>query len=321
MNRRIVLHVLALGLVLALAPAHPSRAGAAAAPPQASLLFGSWNIQWLGSPNQRSGAAEGKLQTAADIAEYIRASGVSVLALNEITETTRNERGPRNWILSAAFNVIRSQTGETWQYVLFPKANNVRTQLCGLAWNTAKSRLAPNALWRIPMSYAGSQGRLWDRPPHAVKLSFGPGRTDAVFIAVHQKSNVGNGDHVLTRKEESQRLAGRLGQVRARFHDEDIVILGDTNVLNAGEPAVTAITGAGFVDLNADDRDTSRHNNAPFDRIYVPAGQPEFQNARQWIFAEQFMQPRGLNEHDFWLRFSDHYMVVSQLRLGPDDDQ
>ncbi|XZE33737.1 hypothetical protein SH501x_004532 [Pirellulaceae bacterium SH501] len=60
------------------------------------VRFGAWNIEWLGKPENRRGTGEDLAQTKDNLAKYIAASGVSVLALEEICDdgnssTMRNQ--------------------------------------------------------------------------------------------------------------------------------------------------------------------------------------------------------------------------------------
>ncbi|HNB59115.1 MAG TPA: hypothetical protein PK308_02300, partial [Phycisphaerales bacterium] len=58
------------------AAAAPSGVGAAAPgayrdPNPDVLVLGTWNIEWLGKPDQRSGPARGGAQSPEDLADYI----------------------------------------------------------------------------------------------------------------------------------------------------------------------------------------------------------------------------------------------------------
>jgi predicted extracellular nuclease len=78
----------------------------------------------------------------------------------------------------------------------------------------------------------------------------------------------------VTRQREIEvgMLLAVLKDVQEHFHDEDIVVIGDTNVLKKDEMAVSAFTTSGFMDLNSADHPTyvtGPYKN-PSDRAFVP---------------------------------------------------
>src|SRR5262245_53677378 len=76
-----------------------------------SARIGAWNIEHLGSPELRSGPAEGIAQEPADIADYIKASKVDVLALEEIDDDDGSPGTKSNKTLTKAFELLKQQTG------------------------------------------------------------------------------------------------------------------------------------------------------------------------------------------------------------------
>jgi hypothetical protein len=107
------------------------------------------------------------------------------------------------------------------------------------------------------------------------------------------------------RAVEAQTLIDRLEAVRTHFNDQDIIIIGDTNCLNADEDALEAIIDAGFTDLNAGDQGTFI-TGAPFDRVLVPTQQAEFRFSRQYILVSA-----DVSDHDRFL--SDHYLIQTAV--------
>jgi hypothetical protein len=153
-----------------------------------------------------------------------------------------------------------------------------------------------------------------------MKFSAGAGKTDFVLIPVHMKSNLvppqhPNLDVKAQRAYEAKALVERLPAVRAHFgNEQDIVILGDTNIKNAAEPAVATFVAAHFRDLNAADASTYAHGEAaPFDRIFVPADQPEFKYSRQYV-----VRAADADRHEYLV--SDHFLVTTAIRVLADDD-
>lgn len=281
---------------------------------QDTIRLGAWNIEHLGNPGSRGGAPA---QAPRDIAEYIIASEVDVLGLEEITQ---NLAGRRNQTIERALEIVRQRTGDTWRHVLFPKSDI--HQHIGVAWNTARAEMIGNP-FRIPVATSSNGQPLWDRRPHAVQFSFGDGRSDLVVIVLHMKANrrENNGPNLQRREREARTLVQKLPQVRSRFDDEDIVLIGDSNILTADEAAAEVFGQAGFEDLNGEDEPTyNSDDGAPFDRAFVPSDQTEFENVDQVVFDEEFLGPQNMSRQQFRRRLSDHFMIVTDVQVIDDDD-
>ena len=280
---------------------------ASAARAQGHVKVGAWNIENLGE--REFG------QSTPALAEHLRLAGVDLLALEEIHDTDGNNATRRNGKLDQVFATLNQQPGQDWDYVLFANRNQAdTTQLCGVAWNRARVTRVGDP-FRIPVVDTPGDGfDSWDRHPHAVKFSAGNGLTDFVVIPVHMKSNVDGA--TLGRNQraaEARELAAQLAGVRTRFRDSDVIIISDTNCLDAGEDALGTFVQAGFVDLNAEDLPTFVTGTAPFDRALVPRGQEEFRFSRQYALV-----PTDRQAHDRSL--SDHFLILTMLRVMADDD-
>jgi len=301
-----------------------------------AVRIGSWNIEWLGKPGDRSGMAENVAQKPDDLADYIMAADVDALALQEIISTgpqnssTRQKR-LRSRELDDVFQVIRDRRGQTWEYVLFP-GRGTDAQLTGLAWNTAVFEAVDSdggvwddddEPWRVPIaSTRGTRGAggagLWNRPPHAFKLRAGPGNTDLVLVVVHMKAD-SQGDFASHRLREAAALVESIDLIRRTFNDDDIMIIGDTNVTELDEPTLAIITRSGFTDLNAAGLQT-HWRGGTMDRIFTPISQPEITSSTMEVVSEMYLQRKGLKPADFKRNYSDHYMVVTTIQVMPDDD-
>ncbi|MBY0262771.1 MAG: hypothetical protein K2Q20_10530 [Phycisphaerales bacterium] len=309
----------------------PAPASAAVAPPATStpeLLVGFWNIEWLGKPDNRSGPARDIAQKPEDIADAIIDSKVCILGLAEIVAPGpgRPIRSPE---LEAVVDVLNTRTKQRWEYVLSPGRSD-GDQLTGLLWNTARVTALNDAgkpwqqgrdePWPVPVRRARSaQGSsLWNRPPHAVKFSAGPGKADFVVIVLHMKADY-NGDFAAHRQQEAEALVDALPAVRDRFTDRDIVLLGDTNQIADTEPSSKAFQAAGLTDLNPG---TTRTNwrSGTMDRVFVPAGRPAFDQPTFLSASDAFKRSRGWDDREFKRRLSDHFLVVTRVRAVPDDD-
>lgn len=281
---------------------------------QVNVSIGAWNIQWLGSPEMRPNVLKNIEQKPEDIARYISESKVDILALSEITFTDNISNQRRNRVLDAAFNIINEKDKMLWKYVLFPKKNQLdRTQLTGIAWNERKVKTVGTP-FRLEMSPTDNLFSYWDRWATAVKFQTGgAGKTDLVIVPLHMKSNVGSKTPE-QRDGEAAMLMQSLGSIRTRFSDEDIVFIGDTNILKNSETALSKFINAGFKDLNSADTPTVTHGKSPFDRAFIPS-QPEFSIAAQDVFKLP-----NVDKNEFKKLYSDHYMIRFVVRVMNDDD-
>lgn len=317
---RVLVAVLAsLALLGALRGCAPHERGPLRAHPQASaapgapIRVGAWNIEWLGSPQRRSGPARGVLQSPADLADYIADSGVRILGLEEIAAD--DELGLASSIVAQALSQVEQRIGGRWTHRLLP-ARSGRNQLVGLAWDTARVTAVgePRRIVESPEPRAGA-ARLWSRPPHGQLFSAGPGLTDFVVVPIHMKSDY-DGDFSAHRAREAELLVTALPGV---FDDRDILIIGDSNCDAHSEPAVAVFAHAGLVDLNSADWPTFWRGQA-LDRAFVPTSQPEFADRLFEVRRDDYLARRGLSAEQFKTRCSDHFMIVTQVRVMPDDD-
>ena len=319
---------LALGVALTgLLSAAPDLRGQGKPTPATVLRLGSWNIENLGTPKSRRGPGEGVLQDPRDLAKYVRHARVDLLALQEITADGPAPAGfPRKYrtssVLTQTFDELNKTPGNGWKHILFPKAKAAdEHQWTGIAWKSAKVKVVGDIV-QLPVSHArSSKGyNLWDRNVHAVMFSAGPGKTDFVVLVVHLKANT-IGNFAQHRYEELKELAAKLPYLAKAFPGEkDLVILGDTNMLDGQEPGPKALAKEGFKDLNKGEVDTHTAKGVqPFDRVFVPRDQPEFARSGLEVLSE-FMKRERLSFAEFRRRFSDHYLIVTEIRVMADDD-
>ncbi|MBT9585046.1 endonuclease/exonuclease/phosphatase family protein [bacterium] len=287
---------------------------AAPAQPPQKIVIGAWNIEHLGDPARRSEPSRNVAQQPEDLARYISQSGADILALEEIGDNPNTEFDPDNPTLAKALALL----SKDWKYILFPKKGDELTQLTGIAWNSAKVS-AVDGPYILPINDRTNDGfQLWKRWPQAMKFRVAQGQTDFVLIPMHLKANRRddpNDNPARQRAQETRALVQVLGSVRQRFREQDVILLGDTNCLKASEPALRNLSRAGYRDLNAKDMRTTWEGPAPFDRILVPRRQPEFRNS-----SETVHRPAGMDAKDFKIKYSDHYLVTTEMQVGPDDD-
>ena len=270
------------------------------------LRLGAWNIQWLDS------SEEGKRppQRARDLADYIAASKVDALGVSEIGASVVNGVW-QSATLNEVVDLLTSDTGGRWEYMLFPNANDDLRQLVGVMWNTSRVQMLG---WMAAEIDRSRDARIWHRHPVGVKFSAGRGLTDVVLIPIHKKCCLAADQ----REEEARTLLAALPALRSYFRDDDVLIIGDANMFNGDEPASRIYRDAGFTDLNADDRST-HVAGIPFDRAYVPP-QPEFDGARMTTFGKEFLKERRLKEKHFQDKYSDHFLIWVDVKVLTDDD-
>lgn len=272
------------------------------------IKVGAWNIQNLGDRTLG--------QFPAAIAEHILVADLDVLALEEIWDNDGDDGRITNTKLDETFQRVNAEPGHDWTYALFPKrAPTELMQHVGVAWNRKSVQIEGEPL-RIPVTYANEE--TWKRTPYAVKFSVRAGSSDFVLLPLHMKSNrevEGLPAPVDLRAAEAAALAEQIGAVRTHFQDQDLILLGDLNCLKADEPALQTLLAAGFKDLNNEDAITYRTTQylSPFDRILVPDGQSEFRYSEQYILT-----PARGKQH--FNRYSDHFLVLTALRVLADDD-
>jgi endonuclease/exonuclease/phosphatase family metal-dependent hydrolase len=250
------------------------------------------------------------------LAEHITLAGVDVLALQEIHDTDEDESTFTNSALDSVLPLLNEGGTADWAYVLFPKRSRESTsQLTGIMWNKKRVQSKGDS-FRLAMEdpRPDDDVRPWDRWATAMKFGFGD-KTDFVVIPLHMKANVDGEDFGREQRGiEAKMLVDQLDDVKAKFADQDIVLIGDTNFKPNESPAAKTFVDAGFRDLNAGEATTFvRGTNAPFDRIFVPKGQREFQFMRQYVLTAT--QPE---QHEEYL--SDHYMIVAAIKVMNDDD-
>ncbi|GJE03746.1 hypothetical protein [Methylobacterium isbiliense] len=288
------------------------------------IHIGSWNIEHFGR-------ADDSPENQFAIAEHIELSGVHVLALQEMyaTNDISDPSIPvENSFLRAALDLVEDHTGCRWDYEIFRNRSMLDTsQLCGVAWNTARVEKRGEAFRLAVPAKVNEEGitlSLWDRTPHAVKFAARPGGdellrlTDFIVIPLHMKSNVGQRHIVMrTRAHEARTLVEQLPAVEAQFGSKkDVILLGDTNCKTRGEKAIQAFIDGGFEDLNEDDVPTyAIGNDAPFDRIFVPRG-PDRKTF--WFSRQYIMRSASPLAHDRYL--SDHFLIKTSIVVRRDDD-
>ncbi len=297
------------------------------------LRIGAWNIENLGTRSADSNADD---QEPEALAEYIHSSQVSLLALEEIHDDEQDSsetpgRAPwKNKILDRTMAELEERSGHRWKYVLTaPGPANIRQQLTGVAWDTEVVEL----IGREPVSVPGGEvdgADVWNRRPEAFHFSTGEGQTDIAIIPLHMKSNnTVNGRNVglATRVQEAQQLKAQLQSLTEALQGEkDIVLLGDTNMLH-GETTAAVQWGGKFRDLNTRELYTyikpfRNQQFPPFDRIFVPLGQPEFNGAAQTVhgpYGADREARKQWRENHLETR-SDHLLIWADISITADDD-
>ena len=272
------------------------------------VQIGSWNIEHLSKEGGRS-------ESPYALVDHIEMAGIHILAVQEVYDTSPPGGERRNRELTKVCQLLEEHSGDTWEYELFPnRAAGDTSQLCGVLWNS--SLLTKSEAYKVEVEHEMDGLKLWDRTPHAVKFSapFGDDTTSVVVVPLHMKSNYGGeGPAKRVREREAIQLAAQIPAIKDHFKDESIILIGDTNVLDANERAIEVLEQAGLVDLNGSDASTyPGYGGNPFDRAFVAAKRREFRYTRQYV-----LQSTNMSLHDKFL--SDHYMIKISVKLYVDD--
>jgi hypothetical protein len=317
-------------LACACAATSDLHAQTASLPAKGALRIGAWNVENLGT--------EDPAQKPEDLAEYILSSGVDVMSIEEIhddDQKTDDDKGKAPWrnkIIDDVLKLLQAKTSAEWQYLLTdPSPDNAREQMTGVLWRT--DRVTFQKRYRLPVAGGMHEGNpkytYWTRRPEAFLFSAGKPEskhTDFVLIPLHMKSNSGGAVGPLMRTEEAKQLLTALPELAKQWKGEkDIVMLGDTNILE-GQKDVQSVW-KDFRDLNSAEMKTwynpkGKYPPAPFDRIFVPNGQPEFKDSAEHVHA--VLTADGKPD-EAWLQKhhdtrSDHLLVWCDLAVMPDDD-
>jgi endonuclease/exonuclease/phosphatase family metal-dependent hydrolase len=299
------------------------------------VRVGAWNIEWLGFPDKRSSFGRNTPQKPSTVAKYIHDSKVDILALEEIGIESL-EKPYTSKPLQAVMEALKKEYKQDWEYILFPKTDYpedtedflVRGQHCGVAWRTDKVSQV-GEVYAIPIEKNETFGqKFFERRANAVKFSLGSSKTDLVVIPVHLKSNRTDDkekDPNYTAKQRQAELTSfvnKLETLKTHFKDEDIVLLGDTNIMTGETKTSGILINAGFMDLNQMEDGTtvawgkSKYPSAPFDRVFVPKGQPEFK-----VKSQITHKPTDVEKmKDHRRQLSDHYLVSVDVAVMDDDD-
>ena len=283
-----------------------------------NIRVGAWSIEILGTPKnhdyrrKRESHGFGVARSAPELAAEIRKLDLDVLVVLEIDNTA--DQGARgNDVLDNTLRILNRSAEHDWTYVLYPKYGYYeRAQLTGAAWNRA--RISHTGPWyRIELGERTSHYWEWDRHPHAIAFSRGTGRTDFVVIPIHMKAGRSK-KAVDQRRVEAHALVARLGNVRRHFNDDDIILIGDFNMVHANEAAANVYRDAGLIDLNVNDTPTHAAGLA-LDRAYVPSNLL-FEELATFSVAA----PTEATANGFRRRLSDHWPIVLEFKNRSDDD-
>ena len=275
------------------------------------VRIGFWNIEHLGKPSQRFGNAKDVAQQAEDLAVKIREMNVAILGLAEIYDTDENDGTRTEGTLDRVMQILSEERGQTWHYRLFRNRNlNDKSQVTGVAWNEeAVQRIGEP--FRIPIEDTSNQFNEWDRHPYGVKFQLAEGKTDVVVVPMHMKAGTST-NNKNQRKNEAEFFLDALPELQSHFSDEDIILIGDTNV-TPNEDTLDVLTTQ-FNDLFPGGT-TVTFGTRVFDRVFVPKNQPEFSNSTQ-----QTLTVPSADRDEHRINLSDHFPIVVTVELKVDDD-
>ncbi len=274
-----------------------------AKPADAPLRIGAWNLEHLGSRNEPK-------RTDADLdalAAKIRDLNVSVLAVSEVN----------GW---RTLRDLARRIGPEWDGVLGrsgylggkpPKQIGI-----GFLWDTRRVELLEASDWRaLPRRRDGLP--VFHRIPVTACFRAVGGGPDFRLVAVHLKAGFEPAD--------TQKRTIELSEIKKRIdallatpgEDTDIAVLGDFNH-GPVSPEHAILTKENFATYLASDppEPSIIHFDDQIDHIVPLNG---FSEIRKTTF--DVVDDKGKLDKTAWRnRYSDHYPVVVELDLGPDDD-
>jgi len=261
------------------------------------LLVGSWNIE---------GIESGSAQNTRIIAAHLRLLRFDILALNHVDGDAER----KNRQLEAIFGKANEEEGSDWRYRLFVnKTTTDRTDLVGIAWNRNRVTLETEVFRTVT-----DDGDTWKKPPHAAKFSAGDGRTDIVVIPVQLEPKTRESDCLGGKRgEESRDLAALIRNARSHFGDDDIVVIGDTECVRDDAELASEFATERVLDIEVGEVAAFARGQGAYNRVMVPAGQPEFKPTRMYTLLEAEGQSPERP-------FSDHFLVLAPIRVMADDD-
>jgi endonuclease/exonuclease/phosphatase family metal-dependent hydrolase len=306
------------------------------------LQVASWNIEHLSGQPRAS-----RRQTVYALADHIEMAGIDLLALQEVYLTPEDEevrlfdnqhvieshaQSPRrNSDLDAVCYLLEEHRDDAWTYLILPnRAEDDRSQLCAVMWNTKRLTLAE--VHALGVEHSIGEDSLWDRKPHSLsfksEIDVYRRNVDGEWtkvkenrglsvVPLHMKSNYdGVTKNRRVRAKEAKTLCDAIDVIRASEQiDPSLIMLGDTNILRNDEPALEVFVDRGYIDLNNNDATTywsKDFGESPFDRIFIAAERPEFRYSRQYV-----LRSSDLQQHDRFL--SDHYMIKMSVKDYVDD--
>jgi endonuclease/exonuclease/phosphatase family metal-dependent hydrolase len=304
------------------------------------LQIASWNIEHLSGQPRAT-----RKQSAYALADHIEMAGIDLIALQEVYVTESDEEvrlfenqpviqsrattERRNSDLDIVCHLLEEHLDVQWKYIIIPNRQpEDRSQLCAVLWNT--QTLSIGDVQPLNVKHKEGNLTLWDRKPHLLSFSTEievwrrsssgewekqPETRTISIVPLHMKSNYGGVTiNRKVRAKEAETLFDALDEIKGTF-DPSLILLGDTNILRNDEPAIETFVSRGFIDLNNNDATTywsKDYDEAPFDRIFVSEGRPEFKYSRQYV-----LRSSDLTQHDRFL--SDHYMIKISVKDYVDD--
>jgi endonuclease/exonuclease/phosphatase family metal-dependent hydrolase len=289
------------------------------------LRVASFNIEHFGGTRKKPALQP----TVKNLVKYILSSKASIIALQEIYQ----DGNYHNEKLDRLIRKLNDNNISLWKYKLFPnRSKNDKSQLVGILWDSHKVKMKLKPL-KIPIRETEAKipdhiiKKYWDRSPYAVKFQIngkieGKNKSDFIIIPLHMKA-MDNG--AKQREFEITALIEDLEFIQEELNDKDIILIGDTNCKKNDKKTLDKLKKAGFTDLNNGLLMTTidgyevfvagrRYPPAPFDRIFIQKKQPENQGIKMTVHKLE------KNDKEHWKKFSDHFMIYTDLNVTADDD-
>ncbi len=270
--------------------------------------IGTWNMKWLGT------AHANKLDPVENVgiyADLVVSTGATLFALQEICATHSVRGFARCHYLDLITQALSDKQGVDWYYYLDDRNKPQR-----LAY------LYRSDQWQVEnvrSVWPGRSYRSASRPLVGTVTALGT-ESDMSFdiVNVHFKAF----PDVKSRGKRQKNIIELAQWLSEQPLDEDIMILGDTNIYPADGYIEKPLADAGFSPL-VDSEDTAIHDDKlshRFDRFYISDGmKDELANAMYIVGKNALIDVVKNDSQDYLLwhdkQVSDHFPVILTIAI------
>lgn len=272
----------------------------------------TWNMKWLGT---NSGNQLDAVENVTEYAKYIKKTGATLFALQEIGATHSVDGQPKCYYLDLIINElnkdINSETNK-WSYILDSRNKNQR-----LAFLYKKD------LWAVSdvRSITPGDSYYYIRRPFiaTIKAKGNNAELEFNFINIHLKAF----PDLKSRKKREINIEQLANWIENNNIDDDVLISGDTNIYFGESDIVAPIKDIGYIALYDRER-TSIHDEVlsqVFDRFFCSPGlKNEIDSAKKKVGKKDYIDviKENKTEKIIWFdkTISDHFPVVLNIDVS-----